>query len=29
MRKLTTVIGLVLVLALGLMATVGRPPPEY
>jgi hypothetical protein len=26
MRKLTTVIGLVLILALGLVATVGRPP---
>src|SRR4029450_8819183 len=27
MRKLTTVIGLVLILALGLVATVGRPQP--
>jgi hypothetical protein len=27
MRKLTTVIGLVLILALGLVATVGRPEP--
>ena len=27
MRKLTTVIGLVLIVALGLVATVGRPEP--
>ena len=27
MRKVTTVIGVVLVLALGLVATVGRPQP--
>jgi hypothetical protein len=27
MRKLTTVIGLVLILALGLVATVGQPEP--
>src|SRR4029453_3052767 len=27
MRKLTTVVGLVLILALGLVATIGRPQP--
>jgi hypothetical protein len=29
MRKLTTVIGLVLIVALGLVATVGRPQPAW